>query len=269
MANTITAHAAAAEIVALINARPTSPRQDEIEAIIAKVSTSLPAADAEATARRVALQAAIAAMEAAGTDDGDVVDARDAPLTAITEEVWSRPPRSLADLQDYALIAKHWLGVHIGAPWSDPGDVDDWGDFAIAELIHAVLRFDQPAVPAVLATWEARAALERWQRCLHDFLDRCKDGAENEADWETMTRQSQLVWDRPVQNLDDVLLRAAVCIHWNSPGMATDPAYPDDVLAEGPECNMDAYSVAAVLRGLLDLSGLRFDQVGRLLSPAT
>ena len=170
MANTTTAHAAAAEIAALINARPSSPRPEEIEAIIART---------------------------------------------------------------------------LAAP--EPSDPDDAG-------------------PPILATWEARAALERWQRCLHDFLDRCKSGADTETDWAAIIQQSQIIWDRPVQSLDDVLLRAAVCIHWNCPGMATDPAYPDDIIADGPEGNMDNYATAMVMRGLLDLTGLQFDPEGRLLS---
>ena len=57
----LTAQEAATELHALINSRVSSPRLEEITAIVAKVAPPPPAAPEEVTARISALHAAVAA----------------------------------------------------------------------------------------------------------------------------------------------------------------------------------------------------------------
>jgi hypothetical protein len=64
---------------------------------------------------------------------------------------------------------------------------------------------------------------------------------------------------RPCRTWNDVVLRAAIAVHWNSP-------YPDEVIAENPDKNFDKQSLAYLVRGILDIAGLAFDNEGRLLS---
>jgi hypothetical protein len=70
--------------------------------------------------------------------------------------------------------------------------------------------------------------------------------------------------------LGDLFPRLHMAAYWNSPGLVDDPAYPEDVIAAtGPEgedgLSMDDRALAFVVRGLLDLTGRRFDPAGRLL----
>ena len=157
---TLTSQGAAAEIVALINSRATSPRQEEIEAILAKVSGSPPVQPkADAVGRLSALRAAIDDVETL-LDSGDLSDEECDRLEATTRRVdklttiaWATPPHTFADLQERALIARHchrdaecgkfegdrW--VRAPGPWVVPSDCDSWSDKGIAELIHAILGF--------------------------------------------------------------------------------------------------------------------------------
>jgi hypothetical protein len=165
--------AAAAEIMALINSRVSSPRQEELEAIIAKVGGG-------ATAP--------------------------------------------ADLDRLA----HWDGV-----------------------VRQYLAFhDAAAAPA------GESLEDNTKR--HDSL----------IDW--LCAETEAVWTKPVRDWGDVILRAAVAVHWNSPLDAGDPAYPQNVLRfavkDDPHDGYDVHAVAHVIQGVLDLVRLSFDADGRLLS---
>lgn len=119
--------------------------------------------------------------------------------------------------------------------------------------------------------------IAEWDNALRKFLEPIDDAEELLSDEQCHHQSSVLLkmcekaWAQPGQNLGDLLVRVAMAVHRNSPGNidAPDPAYPDDVIAEGGKGQMDLYSVAFVLRGLLDITGLRFDANGRLLSQRT
>ena len=143
----LTAQEAATELHALINSRVSSPRIEEIVAIVAKVAPMPPAAPEEATARISALRAAVAACEQERYLPEGISDASERLLTRLSEAVYSRPVTSFSDLQERAIIARHWTstfavdGEGLSMPWVNPTDLDDWGNQTIAELIDAVLNF--------------------------------------------------------------------------------------------------------------------------------
>ena len=115
-----------------------------------------------------------------------------------------------------------------------------------------------------------RDALAAWDAAVRAYCDGADgtDDARASRLLDDLCVTTQATWDRPVRSWADVVLLAAVCVHWNTPGNADEPAYPDCVLAAGPEHQMDQYGTAKLVRAVLDLAGLRFDLDGRLLSPA-
>jgi hypothetical protein len=169
----ITIQQAAAEIVALINSSPHSPRQDEIEAIIAKsISPSLHLREEPTLARkyRELMESAAEANDRAFVDtdgacetdlvplfgggwvrkaDVDESDGRFKEASRLAEAVWSTPPRSIEDIYTRAEIARYWhQGEETWLEGQKPEACDDWGDQAVGELIHAVLSFGGKAEPA-------------------------------------------------------------------------------------------------------------------------
>jgi len=123
--------------------------------------------------------------------------------------------------------------------------------------------------------------LARWDGVVRQYLARIEADAPAEESLESNTKrheslmdwlcaETEAVWTKPVRDWGDVILRAAVAVHWNSPLDAGDPAYPHNVLRlavkDDPYDGYDVHAVAHVIRGVLDLAGLRFDQDGRLLS---
>jgi hypothetical protein len=60
---------------------------------------------------------------------------------------------------------------------------------------------------------------------------------------------------RPVRTWDDIIVRAAIAVHWHGPGC--DPAYPEHTIAIEDCCAEEA--LAHVVKGILDISGLRFE----------
>jgi hypothetical protein len=144
---------AARAIVLLINQRPTSPRQDEIEAILAKVTSPSLYLQEEPTLaleirrlhekadeanERVGYHPPVSELRNACIDEHDRFMEQ---ATRIAEAVWSAPPRSIADLYVRAEIARYWhQGEETRLEGEKPEECDDWGHRAIAELIHAVLQ---------------------------------------------------------------------------------------------------------------------------------
>jgi hypothetical protein len=287
MVDVRTVREAAEQIVALINSRASSPRLEEIEALISKaIGPAVPA-----TLDRLAqLQTAIAAIEAAEdarrpsggmiattAAEMDAVRTYDKlcePLTALSEAVWNTSPRTLTDLKERALIAQHWLDARCddNARWQlsqPPSELNDSGERAIAELIHAVWLFDGVLPETTSAHSEA---LVRWDACVREYLA-ASCGPDEDACArldDAFCAACEAEWAKPVHALSDLLPRLLVATHWNSPGFPDDPAYPDNIIAEtgpaGKELSMDERAVAFVIRGLLDLTGLKCDADGRLLS---
>jgi hypothetical protein len=130
---------AASQIIALINSRPVSPRQDEIEAIIAKALVG------EITQRRSPLHEEIKRVaneycEAFEIDDDLRVQERQAELAALEAQI-PNPPRAFADIVARAEV------VYFGAEKERddertmvPQDADCFMGPA-DRLIEAVLQF--------------------------------------------------------------------------------------------------------------------------------
>jgi len=138
----ITPSEAAAEIATLINSRASSPRLDEIEAIIAKAMTTSPATPAFSS-EHLAYRKIVAEIERCNnlaTPEND--EEIDATLSRLQEqacelenEIWSKPAETLADVLLRAEIALHNENGVMDA-LDDPLYYDD---LANAQLIRAVL----------------------------------------------------------------------------------------------------------------------------------
>jgi hypothetical protein len=76
-------------------------------------------------------------------------------------------------------------------------------------------------------------------------------------------------WAKPVSSLPDLYVRIALAVHWNSPMSLNDWAYPYWRLNEGPERLIDERALAFLVQGLLELTGLCFDQNGLLIGTTT
>jgi hypothetical protein len=109
------AEQAAEAIVALINSRPTTPRLDEIVAIIARVGSNpvtLPRLSAEIRAKIAELRAAYDVV--AKLHPGPDFDAAEARVDLLADELNDleeqipNPPRSLADIVMRADVAMYW-----------------------------------------------------------------------------------------------------------------------------------------------------------------
>jgi hypothetical protein len=108
--------------------------------------------------------------------------------------------------------------------------------------------------------------LNDWVRVVDEYLDKTGHGArrgltdeEHDKIDERFCAVTKAFLARPCRTWNDVVLRAAIAAHWNSP-------YPDEVIAENPDKHFDKQSLAYLVRGILDIAGLAFDNEGRLLS---
>ena len=143
---------AAAEIVALINVSPRSPRQDEIEAIIAKAMAPQPVANAPVPQLAVDIRAKIAEIGVAydvlgRLRPGPEEDAAEAVVEQLKADLCRLelqipgPPQSYADIRMRAEMAVYWAG--------DIEELREEGDLikhTLADLIEAVLQFDDAAM---------------------------------------------------------------------------------------------------------------------------
>ena len=234
---------AAAAIVALINERPQSPRQDEIEAIIAKAMAPQPMA----TARLVELRRAIATVEAAEEEAGpgeartdatqDRIDRLYAPFDAMTQAVWDTPPTSPVDLHERAIIARHWFNVS-RADWENPCDLDDWGDQAIAQLIHGVLQFAGSDIAKAMAparrsshgapvpklTSDIRAKIAELDAA-YAVLGPLLPGPEHDAADSVVERLKAELCDleeqipKPPRSFADIRMFAELALYWAAEGI--------------------------------------------------
>jgi hypothetical protein len=131
---------AAAAIVALINASPRSPRQDEIEAILARTCAApaqeMPISDLRIRLRKAMAMSNAALQVAARLQMGAEFDLADAARSQWEDEIAGieaeipNPPRCFEDLVARAEIARH------------DGDVVDGNVFVgpAGRLVEAVLQ---------------------------------------------------------------------------------------------------------------------------------
>ena len=151
----LSAPEAAAAIMALINSSPRSPRQEEIEAIVAKV---LPSGTAPATPLLTKIRETAARLDEAFDVQGKVkpgdpveeaaqarIDQLQGDLEDLEGQI-SNPPQSFADLIAWAVIAR------TGADLRDDGTMGECQERDVflrpsARLIEAVLQFAKGGKP--------------------------------------------------------------------------------------------------------------------------
>ena len=126
-----------------------------------------------------------------------------------------------------------------------------------------------PADLGRLAHWDG---VVRQYLALHDAAAApADDSLEDNRAGDALCAETEAVWARPVRDWDDVILRAAVAVHWSAPLDVGDPPYPQNVLRsavkDDPHDGYDVHAVAHVIRGVLDLGRLSFGADGRLLPP--
>jgi hypothetical protein len=132
--------AAAAEIVALINASPRTPRVDEIAAIIARAAAPAPAADSPLLARAQEIYARLKSTATLNGREADaVIDKAFEDLQALEAEI-PRPPRSFADLVALAQVAFAAGEVQEDGTLAETANGDIFEGPA-ARLVEDVLRF--------------------------------------------------------------------------------------------------------------------------------
>jgi hypothetical protein len=144
----LTTEQAAAAIVQLINARPDSPRHDEIEAIVGRAAGAPTLATASLSEQQArlheAIQECVAAEKALNATDlpADQYEAADARFTDALRRVGKlseRLPSPTRSITDIILLAQAaYCTMEKG---EDGIDVDDSVEAAAARLIEAVLRF--------------------------------------------------------------------------------------------------------------------------------
>jgi hypothetical protein len=278
--------AAAAQIVALIHASPRSPGEEEIGVIIAKAWGAAPVEEmvgADWTPHPVTfdytnvefglrflpwvrLAFCTIQHDKAGTlatvrklfadnKDGEKLF-RDAT------EAWDQIADKFHALGDLVRAAhsRYMLAAMILA------EQDDEIDAPISEARQ---------LPAPTPRQDDATGLARWADAVARFLDDSAAGDEAYDRAEQPFEATLLaIWATPVRSWDDLLTRAAIAVHWNSPCGKTEPAYPDWVLVGHDikvdiEFGYDQLALAHVVRGILDLAGLTFDPEGRLLSGPT
>jgi hypothetical protein len=121
------------------------------------------------------------------------------------------------------------------------------------------------AVPSL--SENGRADLLRWDAIVREHLDAMEACEDDNDDLElrlsrALCARAEAIWTQPVRSWEDVILRAAVSVYWNS-GRAK-LSYPDFVIAKDDRWpSMDDRSVAFLVRAILDLAGLSFDHEGR------
>jgi hypothetical protein len=137
-----------------------------------------------------------------------------------------------------------------------------------AEAIHALINSSPrtPSPKAIAAVLEAHKALpaprenyvaSEWYRALDQHLkasSRATTDEEDDALDGRLGSVAKAICAERVRTLDDLVVRAAIAVHWS--GCDFRNPYPD--------CT-ERYALAAVVRGVLDLTGLKFDDDGRLL----
>ena len=141
-------HEAAAAIVALINASPRSPRQDEIASIIAKAMPVTLGGDYAIVRRWEAAEAAhyAVAIRNGEASDGEHESANDV-LIRETRQMWKEPVRGWPDVVARAKAALYWKW-----PRFDENEArkyqellregDDLDDGPLAQLVHAILTLE-------------------------------------------------------------------------------------------------------------------------------
>jgi hypothetical protein len=80
-----------------------------------------------------------------------------------------------------------------------------------------------------------------------------------------MPSEPRPIWERPVRTWDDLIVRAAIAVHWFSPYEFDNPVNPEHTIAI--EDTYPEEALAHVVKSILDMSGLKLDRDGRYIGP--
>jgi len=229
-------------------------------------------------------------------------DAASDRLDACVQRIWATRATNIYDAIIQVLIrgaiAEHFSnqtdgysgdGTRLPLEFLDPQELvrcqrpPVCDDSAIAHLLDAVRQLndlwtttapDTADLPrAQLDTARANYLASDWYRIITAHLDamavRGMTDEEVERLLNDLCENTKAIWARPCATWDDLIERAAIAVYWNSPDELSEPTYPDDVLACEPDADHDRgyddHALAHVVKAILDQSGLKFDQEGRLL----
>jgi hypothetical protein len=278
---------AAAAIVALINSSPRSPRQDEIEAIIARDVIeaiiarigSVPAQAAPISDLRIRLRKAMAKADAALDAsckllDGPEFATAEAELSTWNDEIAAmeseipNPPRCFEDLVARAEIARHGGDV-VDGKLMEAEDEEDVFLGPAARLIEAVLKYrgaDRLAMSPAHAThhreWRALIDQHRMQFGSVDEAmppEAAKAEEKRLADHLDMIDElAARIFTEPARTWGDVLLYAQACFwaHWS--GVDPEGAAAPAQLAAGPMSHGAApdKALAKLLLAIFSVAGV-------------
>jgi hypothetical protein len=142
-------------------------------------------------------------------------------------------------------------------------------DSAIAHLLDAIR---QLADLWTTTAPDARAYSARdnylasdWNRIVNAYLDdlahRGKTDAEIKRLEDWLCAETRVIWAKTCATWDDLIVRAAIACHWCDPG-------PEEIIANTPPNErFDDQAFAYLIKGILNMSGLRFDRDGRYIGP--
>ena len=85
---------------------------------------------------------------------------------------------------------------------------------------------------------------------------------EKIEDW--FVEGTDSVMRMPIRSLEDLVVLAAIAVHWNSDPDA-DETYPQCVIDDDRHRYLDKRALAHLVKGILDLAGVKLDSEGRLL----
>jgi hypothetical protein len=112
--------------------------------------------------------------------------------------------------------------------------------------------------------------LKEWLEILDCYLERMRQPGKTDKDIDTIedwfAQATSDVLRTPVRCLDDLVVKAAVAVHWNSPINSDAFPYPQHIIdGYHPGQALDRRSLAYLVKDILDLAGVKLDNEGRLL----
>jgi hypothetical protein len=273
---------AAAAIVRLINSSPRSPRQEEIEAIIANVATSgiAPATPLLTKIRETAtrLHEAYDVLGSVHPADKAADQAAQARIDELQDELEelgdqiASPPQSLTDLVAWAEIA------HSGADVRADGSIGEAEDDDVflrpaARLIEAVLRFGGATSMTAMSPAHVQHYRE-WRRLIEAHVrefEKSDDASggritkASEAEEARMAAHMELINEvadkilaEPVQTWGDLVPRAEVAFWLQWAGIDPQGQEARGQMDAGPMSGGEVIdqAVAKVLEGIFTLAGI-------------
>jgi hypothetical protein len=126
------------------------------------------------------------------------------------------------------------------------------------ELVAVLAKASPAPAPDI---WRANYLKSDWHHILSAYLDeiyrRGRTEAQRDLQEERFCSKVDAIWAKPCATFADLVVRAAIAVHWNMPPPNL-PAYPDDVLND-PKTSRSQRALAQLVKGVLDLAGLKFD----------